>query len=129
MRRMVFILLNFSILTSCSTKWENELRGNWIINNIEYKNNNIKGGYLSANVLIFFKDKTCQFPSLTEAYGTGTWELETQNEKGKIYIISEDLIFNGLFNINFNIQSTNNGEIHEITLSSETTLINCVKAF
>lgn len=129
MRKLIFFILNLSILSSCNTKLENELRGNWIINNIEYNNSDIKSGYLSANILTFLKDETCQFPSFTEAYGTGKWDLEPGPSTAILYIDSEDPIFNGMFNIIFKVQNTANGEIHEITLSNETTLIKCVKAF
>src|SRR5690349_10531453 len=107
MKKLSVIVILFFTLSSCQEKIEEVLEGDWSIDTLYYKGEDITV-CMPVNIISFYKERKCDLPSTSNCEGLGwrqksnTWQIN--NNKGlpiQLLIESGSDVFAGTYRISF----------------------------
>lgn len=114
----ISIVLLIVVLTSCISETERQLRGQFIIKTVEYRDSICEYGtsVFLVNVLRFKADYTCQLPILIEQQGLGTNGNWYVPDEGQVVIEGCEADF---YNDTFEVKVIPNPRVREIHLRND----------
>ncbi len=139
MNNIKFLVLAFFLcfISACSDKVERVIKGQWIIEEIVFNNEDVLS-VLDMNAVFFSEDNSCQLPvnsSIPDDYSNpqiyllkmkGKWFYQRDDEGYKMKIETNNSMFNGDFKIRFEKDSIN---IFSMILLSKNLYVRCKRSF
>ena len=114
------------VLTSCVSETERNLRGDYIVKTVKYRDSICDYGtsVFLVNMLSFNNDSTCELPMVIEQRGLGTNGTWHSPAEGLIVIEGCEADF---YNDTFKMEIIQNQNFREIHLSNDSIWIKLIK--
>lgn len=134
MIRPILLFLIMFALMSCKSKVEKQVMGVWVIDEIVYKDQDIKHQLLS-NAITIRKNYVCELPIINvqdihSDKEKGMWEIKTKKAKLYFIIQSTNQLFNGEFEIKKiwkEQDPISHGEFLKMIICNEKMTIRCTR--